>query len=57
MNLIQQHQQNPAERILQKTLAQQVTIFVQGEEEYNKAIETTAKLFSQQHVAASEHEH
>jgi tyrosyl-tRNA synthetase len=52
--LIQQHQQNAAERVLQKTLAKEITIFVHGEEEYNKAIETTAKLFSKQSAGIEE---
>ena len=46
--LLEQHRQNPANRLLQKTLAKEVTIFIHGEEEYNKAIETTEKLFSRQ---------
>lgn len=51
-NLIETHQQNPAERTLQKTLARELTIFVHGENEYNKAIETTAKLFANQNAPA-----
>lgn len=51
-NLIETHQQNPAERALQKTLARELTIFVHGEDEYNKAIETTAKLFANQNAPA-----
>ena len=39
------HNQNPAARLLQKTLAKEVTTFVHGEDEYQKAIETTEKLF------------
>lgn len=50
--LISDHQENPAERILQKALAREVTVFVHGEEEYQKAIETTAKLFSSQDAPA-----
>ncbi len=45
-NLIEQQHQNPAARILQKTLAKEVTVFVHGEAEYIKAIETTEKLFA-----------
>jgi len=44
--LIKNHEINPAERILQKKLAEELTIFIHGEEDYNKAIETTQKLFS-----------
>lgn len=51
--LREQHQQNPAGRLLQKTLAKEVTTFIHGEEEYNKAIETTEKLFTQQHAPAT----
>lgn len=43
---------NPSERLLQKTLAKELTIFVHGELEYEKALATTAKLFSAQHVSA-----
>ncbi|HRP56403.1 tyrosine--tRNA ligase [Agriterribacter sp.] len=46
--LREHHHQNPAARLLQKTLAKEVTIFIHGEEEYTKAIETTEKLFSRQ---------
>ena len=46
--LQEQHHQNPAGRLLQKTLAKEVTIFIHGEEQFNKAIETTEKLFSRQ---------
>lgn len=44
--LIAEHSLNPASRTLQKTLAKEITIFVHGEDEYNKAIETTEKLFA-----------
>jgi tyrosyl-tRNA synthetase len=50
--LIHDHQQHPSSRILQKTLAEQVTAFVHGEDELKKAIETTAKLFSNQQAPA-----
>lgn len=50
--LITRHEQNAAERLLQKTLAKELTIFVHGEEEYKKAIETTAKLFATQNASA-----
>ncbi len=50
--LITEHKQDAAKRVLQKTLAKEITIFVHGEEEYNKAIETTEKLFSNQNAAA-----
>jgi tyrosyl-tRNA synthetase len=50
--LIHEHKMNPAERVLQKTLAQEITVFVHGIEEYEKAIETTQKLFANQNAAA-----
>jgi tyrosyl-tRNA synthetase len=50
--LIHEHKRNPSARVLQKTLAQEVTIFVHGEEEFAKAVETTQKLFSNQNAAA-----
>lgn len=51
-NLLQQHQQNPGARELQKVLAKEVTSFVHGIDEYNKAIETSAKLFAAQDAPA-----
>lgn len=42
------HQQSPADRMLQKKLAEEVTRFIHGETELQKAIETTQKLFSAQ---------
>jgi tyrosyl-tRNA synthetase len=50
--LINQHKQNPAARSLQKELAKELTIFVHGEAEYQKAIETTEKLFANQNADA-----
>jgi tyrosyl-tRNA synthetase len=46
--IIQTHSSNPGARELQKKLAEQVTVFIHGEEEYQKAIETTDKLFANQ---------
>ena len=45
-SLMEEHARNPAERVLQKRLAKEVTIFVHGLPEYEKALETTQKLFS-----------
>jgi len=50
--LIAEQQKDASKRILQKTLAKEVTIFVHGEDEYNKAIETTEKLFANQTAPA-----
>ncbi|ANH80685.1 tyrosine--tRNA ligase [Niabella ginsenosidivorans] len=46
--LISEHLQNPAERLLQKTLAREITSFVHGTDEYKKAVATTEKLFANQ---------
>jgi tyrosyl-tRNA synthetase len=46
------HNQNPAARFLQKTLAKEVTTFVHGDDEYQKAIETTEKLFANANASA-----
>lgn len=50
--LIAEQQKEPSKRILQKTLAKEVTIFVHGEDEYLKAVETTEKLFANQTTPA-----
>src|SRR5688572_13490943 len=50
--LIREHTSNPSGRALQKTLAQEVTRFVHGEEELKKVIDTTEKLFSNKAVPA-----
>jgi tyrosyl-tRNA synthetase len=50
--LIEEHHKDASQRILQKRLAQELTNFVHGEEEYQKAIETTQKLFAQQNAPA-----
>jgi tyrosyl-tRNA synthetase len=51
--LIQSHKQKPEARELQKALAREVTSFVHGKEEYQKAVETTEKLFANQSAPAS----
>jgi tyrosyl-tRNA synthetase len=50
--LIREHHADAGARILQKTLAKELTIFVHGEDEYQKAIETTQKLFANQSAPA-----
>lgn len=45
-SLIAAHDSNPADRILQKKLAEELTKFVHGDAELEKAKETTEKLFS-----------
>lgn len=49
---ISEHSQNASLRLLQKKLAEQLTVFVHGKDEYEKAIETTAKLFANQNAPA-----
>ena len=44
--IVQQHQENPAARLLQKQLAAEVTRFVHGEEALQTALQTTDKLFA-----------
>ncbi len=46
--LVETHEKNAAARKLQKKLAGEVTAFVHGKEELQKAVATTEKLFSQQ---------
>ncbi len=50
--LIAEHRQDPGKRTLQKALAREVTIFIHGEPEFEKAVETTDKLFAQQNAPA-----
>jgi tyrosyl-tRNA synthetase len=45
---IRAHKVDPSRRHLQRTLAEQVTRMVHGEDEYLKAVQTTDKLFSKQ---------
>ena len=51
-NLVVEHRSNAAERLLQKTLAREVTTFAHGAEEYEKAVATTEKLFANQTAPA-----
>lgn len=50
--LIRNHEASPEKRILQAELAKEVTGFVHGKEEYEKAVETTAKLFANANAPA-----
>ena len=43
--LISHHETAPHERVLQKTLAEDVTVWIHGKDEYNKALEASAILF------------
>lgn len=51
-HLIADHQGDASRRILQKRLAQELTVFVHGEEEYLKAVDTTGKLFDARNAPA-----
>jgi tyrosyl-tRNA synthetase len=51
-NITNEHQKNPAQRILQKRLAEETTSFVHGKKELENAIETTQKLFTNQNAPA-----
>jgi tyrosyl-tRNA synthetase len=46
--LIQKHAENPGARELQKKLAEEVTRFIHGNDEYLRAVETSEKLFANQ---------
>ncbi|MGZ8541712.1 MAG: tyrosine--tRNA ligase [Chitinophagaceae bacterium] len=50
--ILAEHQKDAAQRLLQKKLAGEVTRFVHGKEEFEKAIETTHKLFDNQTAPA-----
>ena len=50
--LIKQHDENAANRLLQKILSKQITQFVHGEDGLKHALETTEKLFSKQNADA-----
>jgi len=51
-SITNQHEKDPANRMLQKKLAEEITSFVHGREELKKAIETTQKLFANQNLPA-----
>ena len=51
-HIVTQHKNDPGKRNLQKTLAEKLTVFIHGEEEYTKAVNTTEKLFASQNASA-----
>jgi tyrosyl-tRNA synthetase len=51
-SLSKEHGSDPSRRILQKKLAEEVTLLVHGKKELEEAIATTEKLFSQQNAPA-----
>ena len=52
--IINEHNKDAGKRSLQKRLAEEVTKFVHGENELRKAVETTEKLFANQHGPAED---
>ncbi len=46
-SLLEIHQKNPSDRLLQRTLAREITVFIHGAGEFELALMTTEKLFSQ----------
>jgi tyrosyl-tRNA synthetase len=51
-DLTKHHEENAANRLLQKALAKEITQFVHGEDGLKQAIETTEKLFANQSAPA-----
>ena len=49
-NLVEQHDENTSKRLLQRTLAKEITQFVHGENGLEKALEDTEKLFADQNA-------
>jgi tyrosyl-tRNA synthetase len=45
--LLEKHHEYPSGRLLQKTLAKEVTVFIHGQSEFEQALDTTEKLFNQ----------
>jgi len=50
--VLAEHSKDAGQRILQKKLAEELTTFVHGKSELEKAIETTNKLFASQNASA-----
>ena len=50
--VVAEHSKDAGQRILQKKLAEELTTFVHGKSELEKAIETTNKLFASQNASA-----
>jgi tyrosyl-tRNA synthetase len=51
-NITQTHAIDAGKRLLQKALAKELTIFVHGNDEFDKAINETEKLFASQNASA-----
>jgi tyrosyl-tRNA synthetase len=52
-SLLEHHKLQPEGRLLQKTLAREITVFVHGEAGYANAIQTTERLFDNQSTPIS----
>jgi tyrosyl-tRNA synthetase len=50
-SLLEDHQKNPSDRLLQRALAREITVFIHGAGEYELALVTTEKLFNQSGLA------
>lgn len=50
--LIEEHQKDPGARLLQKTLAKEITLFVHGEAGLQEALDETKKVYEQKDVPA-----
>ncbi len=50
-SLLEDHQKNPSDRLLQRALAKEITVFIHGAGEYELALVTTEKLFNQSGLA------
>ncbi len=53
-SLIAAHRADASQRLLQKTLAKEITTFVHGAQKFEKAVATTEKLFANQSKPAEE---
>jgi tyrosyl-tRNA synthetase len=51
-NIVAEHKTDASKWLIQKTLAKELTIFVHGNDEYEKALETTQKLFDAKNASA-----
>ncbi len=51
-DLIKQHEADASKRLLQKTLAKEITLFVHDEDALKQALETTERLFANQNATA-----
>jgi tyrosyl-tRNA synthetase len=50
--LVAEHHRDASKRVLQKKLAEELTVWVHSKEEFEKAVETTEKLFKNQSAPA-----